>query len=323
MTTLPDFQDPQISSEEVDDNRGTFTIEPLDKGFGYTYGNSLRRVLLSSLKGAAITSVRIEGVAHEFSSVPGVKEDVTDIILNLKDIVVRMHTDATEVEVPLVANGPGEITAGDIDLPAGVEILNPEAPIATLEKKTKLEMYLTVGRGRGYSPAEDNKTEDQPIGVIPIDSIFSPIRRASYRVDSARVGQRTDFDKLTLQVETDGSLEPGSALREAAELMIASLAIFTDADRLEELTQTNGSHAAADGAGAAAGGGGEGDDRLIEELEIGVRAYNCLKRAGVQTIGDLQAKSESELKAIPNFGERSIEEVIEAMHGLGLDLREE
>jgi DNA-directed RNA polymerase subunit alpha len=323
MTTLPDFQDPQISSEEVDDNRGTFTIEPLDKGFGYTYGNSLRRVLLSSLKGAAITSVRIEGVAHEFSSVPGVKEDVTDIILNLKDIVVRMHTDATEVEVPLVANGPGEITAGDIDLPAGVEILNPEAPIATLEKKTKLEMYLTIGRGRGYSPAEDNKTEDQPIGVIPIDSIFSPIRRASYRVDSARVGQRTDFDKLTLQVETDGSLEPGSALREAAELMIASLAIFTDADRLEELTQTNGSHAAADGAGAAAGGGGEGDDRLIEELEIGVRAYNCLKRAGVQTIGDLQAKSESELKAIPNFGERSIEEVIEAMHGLGLDLREE
>ncbi len=323
MTTLPDFQTPTISGEEIDDNRGSFTIEPLDKGFGYTYGNSLRRVLLSSLKGAAITSVRIEGVAHEFSSVPGVKEDVTDIILNLKDIVVRMHTDATEVEVPLVANGPGEITAGDIDLPAGVEILNPEAPIATLEKKTKLEMYLTVGRGRGYSPAEDNKTEDQPIGVIPIDSIFSPIRRASYRVDSARVGQRTDFDKLTLQVETDGSLEPGSALREAAELMIASLAIFTDADRLEELTQTNGSHAAADGAGAAAGGGGEGDDRLIEELEIGVRAYNCLKRAGVQTIGDLQAKSESELKAIPNFGERSIEEVIEAMHGLGLDLREE
>jgi DNA-directed RNA polymerase subunit alpha len=320
MTTLPDFQDPSISSEEITDNRGTFTIEPLDKGFGYTYGNSLRRVLLSSLKGAAITSVRIEGVAHEFSSVPGVKEDVTDIILNLKDIVVRMHTDASEVEVPLVANGPAEVTAGDIDLPAGVEILNPESPIATLEKKTKLEMYLTIGRGRGYSPAEDNKTDDQPIGVIPIDSIFSPIRRASYRVDSARVGQRTDFDKLSLEVETDGSLEPGAALREAAELMIASLAIFTDADRVEELTQTNGSRGAGAAEPAAAS---EGDDRLIEELEIGVRAYNCLKRAGVQTIGDLQAKSESELKAIPNFGERSIEEVIEAMHGLGLDLRDE
>ena len=322
MTTLPDFQDPSISSEEITDNRGTFTIEPLDKGFGYTYGNSLRRVLLSSLKGAAITSVRIEGVAHEFSNVPGVKEDVTDIILNLKDIVVRMHTDASEVEVPLVANGPGEVTAGDIDLPAGVEILNPETPIATLEKKTKLEIYLTIGRGRGYSPAEDNKSDDQPIGVIPIDSIFSPIRRASYRVDSARVGQRTDFDKLSLEVETDGSLEPGAALREAAELMIASLAIFTDADRLEELTATNGAgHHGAISADAAPTS--DGDDRLIEELEIGVRAYNCLKRAGVQTIGDLQAKSESELKAIPNFGERSIEEVIEALHGLGLDLRDE
>jgi DNA-directed RNA polymerase subunit alpha len=320
MTTLPDFQTPTISGEEITDNQGTFTIEPLDKGFGYTYGNSLRRVLLSSLKGAAITSVRIEGVAHEFSSISGIKEDVTDIILNLKEIVVRMHTDADVVEVPLVATGPGEITAADLEVPAGVEILNPEAPIATLEKKTKLEMYLTIGRGRGYSPAEDNKTEDQPIGVIPIDSIFSPIKRASYRVDSSRVGQRTDFDKLSLQLETDGSLEPGAALREAAELMIASLAIFTDADRVEELTQTNGAEPEAVDDGAAVGGG---DDRLIEELEIGVRAYNCLKRAGVQTIGDLQAKSESELKAIPNFGERSIEEVIEAMHGLGLALRDE
>ena len=320
MTTLPDFQTPTISGEEITDNQGTFTIEPLDKGFCYTYGNSLRRVLLSSLKGAAITSVRIEGVAHEFSSISGIKEDVTDIILNLKEIVVRMHTDADVVEVPLVATGPGEITAADLEVPAGVEILNPEAPIATLEKKTKLEMYLTIGRGRGYSPAEDNKTEDQPIGVIPIDSIFSPIKRASYRVDSSRVGQRTDFDKLSLQLETDGSLEPGAALREAAELMIASLAIFTDADRVEELTQTNGAEPEAVDDGAAVGGG---DDRLIEELEIGVRAYNCLKRAGVQTIGDLQAKSESELKAIPNFGERSIEEVIEAMHGLGLALRDE
>ena len=321
MTTLPDFQIPKISKEDVAENKGTFTIEPLDKGFGYTFGNSLRRVLLSSLGGAAITSVRIEGVAHEFSNVPGVKEDVTDIILNLKDVVVRMHTDAGEVEVPLVANGPGEITAGDIDLPAGVEILNPETPIATLESKTKLEMYLTVGRGRGYSPAEDNKTDDQPIGVIPIDSIFSPIRRASYRVDSARVGQRTDFDKLLLEVETDSSLEPPSALREASELLIASLAIFTDADRVEELTQTNGALGAGGVAEPAAAS--DGDDRLIEELEIGVRAYNCLKRAGVQTIGDLQAKSESELKAIPNFGDRSIEEVIEAIHGLGLDLRDE
>ena len=196
MTTLPEFQVPKISADDVEDNKGTFTIEPLDKGFGYTFGNSLRRVLLSSLGGAAITSVRIEGVAHEFSTIPGLKEDVTDLVLNLKDIVVRMHTDADEVETPLVATGPGEVKAKDIDLPAGVEILNPDAPIATLEKKTKLEMYLTIGRGRGYSPADENKSEDKPIGVVPIDSIFSPIRRAAYNVDTARVGQRTDFDKL-------------------------------------------------------------------------------------------------------------------------------
>jgi DNA-directed RNA polymerase subunit alpha len=321
MTTLPEFQVPKISKEDVDENRGTFTIEPLDKGFGYTFGNSLRRVLLSSLGGAAIKSVRIEGVAHEFSTVPGVKEDVTDIVLNLKDIVVRMHTDADEVEAPLVATGPGEVKAKDIDLPAGVEILNPDAPIATLEKRTKLEMYLTIGRGRGYSPAEDNKSEEQPIGVIPIDSIFSPIRRTAYAVDSARVGQRTDFDKLSLEIETDGSIEPASALREAAELLIKSLAIFTDADRVEELTSRDGG-AQSDGAEPAAPAV-EGDDRLIEELEIGVRAYNCLKRAGIQTVGDLVQRSESELNAIPNFGKRSTEEVKEALVALGLGLRDE
>ncbi|HEX2435402.1 MAG TPA: DNA-directed RNA polymerase subunit alpha [Solirubrobacterales bacterium] len=321
-TPLTQFQIPQISSEKADDTSGTFVIEPLDKGFGYTFGNSLRRVLLSSLGGAAIKSVRIEGVAHEFSTIPGVKEDVTDLVLNLKDVVIRMHTDADEVEVPLVVSGPGKVTAKDIDLPAGVEVLNPSAPIATLEKRTKLEMYLTVGRGRGYSPAEENKTEDQPIGVIPIDSIFSPIRRAAYSVDSARVGQRTDFDKLTLEVETDGSIEPGSAVREAAEILIKSLAIFTDADRVEELTSRDGA-AAAEAVAATAAAGAEGDDRLIEELEIGVRAYNCLKRAGIQTIGDLLQKSDSELKAIPNFGERSIDEVKEALTALGLSLRDE
>jgi DNA-directed RNA polymerase subunit alpha len=323
MTT--EFQVPRISAEKVDDNQGTFTVEPLDKGFGYTFGNSLRRVLLSSLGGAAITSVRIEGVAHEFSTIPGVKEDVTDIVLNLKDIVVRMHTDADEVEAPLVATGPGEIKARDIDLPAGVEILNPDTPIATLEKKTKLEIYLTIGRGRGYSPAEENKTEDQPIGVVPIDSIFSPIRRASYSVDSARVGQRTDFDKLTLELETDGSIEPSTALREAAEILIKSLAIFTDADRVEELTARNGAggpEALAEPSAAIPGGDGL-DEILIEELELGVRSYNCLKRAGVQTVGDLVRKSQSELNAIPNFGQKSIEEVKETLNARGLSLRPE
>jgi len=330
MTTLPEFQTPKISAEdEANDNKGTFTIEPLDKGFGYTFGNSLRRVLLSSLGGAAITSVRIEGVAHEFSTISGLKEDVTDLVLNLKDIVIRMHTDADEVETPLVATGPGEIKAKDIDLPAGVEILNPDAPIATLEKKTKLEMYLTIGRGRGYSPADENKSDDKPIGVVPIDSIFSPIRRAAYNVDSARVGQRTDFDKLTLEVETDGSIEPGAALRDAAEILIKSLAIFTTADRVDELRgegamiSGNGGGAATPGGEAAAAvPGADGlEEILIEELELGVRSYNCLKRAGIQTVGELVRKSESELNAIPNFGRKSIEEVEETLRVRGLGLR--
>jgi DNA-directed RNA polymerase subunit alpha len=322
MTTLPEFQVPKISSETITDNKGTFVIEPIDKGFGFTFGNSLRRVLLSSLGGAAIKSVRIEGVAHEFSTIPGVTEDVTDIVLNLKDVVVRMHTDADEVEAPLVATGPGEVTAKDIDLPAGVEILNPDAPIATLEKRTKLEIYLSLGRGRGYAPAEENKSEDQPIGVVPIDSIFSPIRRASYSVDSARVGQRTDFDKLTLEIETDGSIEPASALREAAEILIKNLAIFTDADRVEELTSRD-AIVELNGGGFDTGAPSDGDDRLIEELDVGVRAYNCLKRAGIQTIGDLVMRSESELNAIPNFGKRSTEEVIDSLAALGLSLRPE
>jgi DNA-directed RNA polymerase subunit alpha len=324
-----DFQIPRITSESVEQNRGTFTIEPLDRGFGYTFGNSLRRVLLSSLAGAAVTSVRIEGVAHEFSTIPGVKEDVTDIVLNLKGIVCRMHSDATEVEAPLVVSGPGEITAKDIDLPAGVEILNPDVHIATLEKKTKLELYMTIGRGRGYRPAEENKSPDQPIGVIPIDSIFSPVRRVAYAVEQARVGQKTDFDKLTLDIETDGSIEPQAALREAAELLISQLAIFTDADRIQELRASPGGQL--DGHGLAVGGGagaqaalqGEEWSILIEELELGVRSYNCLKRAGIQTVGDLISKSEAELNAIPNFGKKSIDEVIETLEGRGLHLRQD
>ncbi len=314
-----DFQVPKITAETIDDTKGSFAIEPLDKGFGYTYGSSLRRVLLSSLAGAAVTSVRIEGISHEFSNIPGVKEDVTDIILNLKDLVIRMHTDADSVEAPLVVTGPGDVTAGDIDLPAGVEILNPKAPIATLEKKVKLEMYLTIGRGRGYRPAEENKDEDQPIGVIPIDSIFSPIRLVSYTVEAARVGQRTDFDKLTLDLETDGSIEPNTALREASEILIKTLAIFTDPDRVEELTAKEPVIEAVE-ADVAIDAGPDGDI-LIDELELSVRSYNCLKRAGVETIGQLVTKSESELQAIPNFGQKSIEEVIDTLKDRGYQLR--
>ncbi len=299
-----DFQVPRISSESVDDNRGSFTIEPLDRGFGYTFGNSLRRVLLSSLAGAAVTSVRIEGVAHEFSTIRGVKEDVTDIVLNLKGVVCRMHSDATEIEAPLVVTGPGDITAKDIDLPSGVEILNPDAHIATLEKKTKLEVYLTIGRGRGYRPAEENKSPDQPIGVIPIDSIFSPVRRVAYNVEQARVGQRTDYDKLTLDIETDGSIDPHAALREAGAPGVLEPGV-------------------PGAVGAPSRPPNAMDDILIEELELGVRSYNCLKRAGIQTVGDLVSKTEGELNAIPNFGKKSIDEVIETLHARGLSLRNE
>jgi DNA-directed RNA polymerase subunit alpha len=322
-TPMLDFQIPRITSESVEENRGSFVIEPLDRGFGYTFGNSLRRVLLSSLAGAAVTSVRIEGVAHEFSTISG----VTDIVLNLKGIVCRMHSDASEIEAALVATGPGDITAADIDLPSGVEILNPDVHIATLEKKARLELYLTIGRGRGYRPAEDNKSPDQPIGVIPIDSIFSPVRRVAYAVEQARVGQRTDFDKLTLDIETDGSVDPQAALREAAELLISQLAIFTDEDRIEELRagpagQLDGGLG---GPGGAAQLGLQGEEWgiLIEELELGVRSYNCLKRAGIQTVGDLISKSEAELNAIPNFGKKSIDEVIETLHARGLNLRQD
>jgi DNA-directed RNA polymerase subunit alpha len=266
-------------------------------------------------------------VAPEFPTIRGVKEDVTDIVLNLKGVVCRMHTDASEVEAPLVVTGPGEITAKDIDLPAGVEILNPAAHIATLEKKTKLEVYLTIGRGRGYRPAEENKSPDQPIGVIPIDSIFSPVRRVAYNVEQARVGQRTDYDKLTLDIETDGSIDPHAALREAAEILISQLAIFTDAERVVELREAGAPGVLEPGMGV--GGGAPSrppnamDDILIEELELGVRSYNCLKRAGIQTVGDLVSKSESELAAIPNFGKKSIDEVIETLHARGLGLRNE
>ncbi|MBJ7348248.1 MAG: DNA-directed RNA polymerase subunit alpha [Thermoleophilaceae bacterium] len=313
-----EFQTPRISAQQIEDNRGVFTIEPLDRGFGYTFGSALRRVMLSSLAGAAVTSVRIEDVAHEFSTIKGVKEDVTDIVLNLKTLVCRVHSDATEVEAPLVFTGPGEIKAKDIDLPAGVEILNPSAHVATLEKKTKFEMYLTIGRGRGYAPAEENKTDDQPIGVIPIDSIFSPVKRVAYSVEAARVGQRTDYDKLTIELETDGSVEPDAALREASEILIKTLAIFTD-----EATVA-GLRGELDEPEEAAGGlpeSGGPDDILIEELDLGVRSYNCLKRGGIQTVGQLLERSADELAAIPNFGSKSIQEVIDVLAERGLALR--
>ena len=233
-----DFQLPKIVHEEVDEHRGVFAIEPLDRGFGHTFGNSLRRVLLSSLEGAAVTSVKVEGTAHEFTTLPGVREDVTDIVLNLKNLVCRLHGESPEVEVHIARKGPGIVTAADIEAPAELEILNPELEIANLSDRGRLELTLTIGRGRGYVPAELNRGPQHTIGVIPIDSIFSPVRRVAYAVEAARVGQRTDYDKLTLDITTDGSVDPKDALGEAAEILIRQLAIFTDIEKIEGFGET-------------------------------------------------------------------------------------
>jgi DNA-directed RNA polymerase subunit alpha len=311
-----EFQVPRITREEVDEHRGRFVIEPLDRGFGYTFGNSLRRVLLSSLEGAAVTSVKIEGVAHEFTTLPGVREDVIDIILNLKSLTCRLHGESPEIEVRLEKRGPGQVTAADIEAPADLEILNPELEIANLADKGRVEMTLTIGRGRGYVPAELNRGPEHTIGVIPVDSIFSPVRRVSYEVEAARVGQRTDYDKLTLDITTDGSVDPKQAIADAAEILIRQLAIFTDIERIEGLAEAAEAETEIPQARGM-------ENFPIEELELGVRSYNCLKRVGIETIGDLVSKSENELAAIPNFGKKSIEEVKETLATHGLTLRDE
>jgi DNA-directed RNA polymerase subunit alpha len=311
-----EFQIPKIVHEEVDENRGIFVIEPLDRGFGYTFGNSLRRVLLSSLEGAAVTSVKFEGVAHEFTTLPGVREDVTDIILNLKNLICILHGSSPEIEVHIAKRGAGAVTASDIEAPADLEILNPELEIANLSEKGKLEVTLTIGRGRGYVPAELNRGPEHTIGVIPVDSIFSPVRRVAYDVEAARVGQRTDYDKLRLDVTTDGSLNPRDAIAQGAEILIRQLAIFTDIEKIEGFGEAA---AAAEAAEPSLAHGME--NFPIEELELGVRSYNCLKRVGIETIGDLVTKTEGELAAIPNFGKKSIEEVKETLSTHGLTLR--
>ncbi len=317
-TSMMDFQIPKIVHEEVNEDRGVFVIEPLDRGFGYTFGNSLRRVLLSSLEGAAVTSVKLEGTAHEFTSLPGVREDVTDIILNLKNLICRLHGESPEIEVHIAKKGQGPVTAADIAAPAELEILNPELELANLSGKGKLELTLTIGRGRGYVPAENNRGPEYTIGVIPVDSIFSPVRRVTYDVEAARVGQRTDYDKLRLDITTDGSMDPRDAIGQAAEILIRQLAIFTDVDTMEGFGDVP---ASSDGGALEVPLAHGMENFPIEELELGVRSYNCLKRVGIETIGDLVTKSENELAAIPNFGKKSIEEVKETLGTHGLTLR--
>ena len=303
---------PQIAEDTISPTRSKFSIEPLEPGFGYTVGNSLRRTLLSSIPGAAISSVRIDGVLHEFSTVPKVEEDVTDIILNLKELVVR-----SELEEPttvyLKAKGPAEVTAGDVAPPAGVEILNPELHIATLGKGASLEMEMTVERGVGYRMADKNKKPRDPIGVIPVDSIFSPVRKVSYQVENTRVEQMTDRDRLVLDVETDGSVTPREAVASAGGTLLELVNLFAELADAASVT-----------VGPAEDDEVPGDYAItIEELNLSVRSYNCLKREGINAVGDLVQKSESELMDIRNFGQKSIDEVKAKLEELGLGLREE
>ena len=302
---------PQIQEESLSPTRSKFVIEPLEPGFGYTVGNSLRRTLLSSIPGAAISSIRIEGVLHEFSTIPKVTEDVTDIIMNLKELVVRSESDEP-VTVYLKAKGPGSVTAGDIAPPAGVEILNPDLHVATLGKGGSLEMEMNVERGVGYRMADKNKNPRDPIGVIPVDSIFSPVRRVSYAVENTRVEQMTDRDRLILDVETDGSITPREALASAGGTLLELVQLFGDLADAQSMQ-----------VGPAEDDSAPSDYAItVEELNLSVRSYNCLKREGINTVGDLVEKSEAELMDIRNFGQKSIDEVKMKLAGMGLGLKD-
>ncbi len=311
-----DFQMPkklQYDPKKITDTNGKFTAEPLERGFGTTLGNSLRRVLLSSLEGSAITAVKIAGVHHEFSSIPGVVEDTTDLILNLKEVRLKLHTDKTKT-LTLKAKGPGQVTAKDIETDAEVEILNPDLHLATIDKNGKLEFEVRARRGRGYVPSEKNKEPGQPIGLIPIDAIFSPIRKVNFKVENARVGQDTDYDKLVLDVTTDGSLRPDDAVAHAAKLLKDHLSIFIhlpeeeeEAPLAEEELKKSPTY-------------NENLLRSVNELELSVRAANCLKNAGIETIAEMVQKTESEMLKTKNFGRKSLNEIKEILSGMGLGL---
>lgn len=309
-----EMEKPKVEIVELSDDfsYGKFVVEPLERGYGTTLGNSLRRIMLSSLPGAAVTSIKIDGVLHEFSTVPGVKEDVTEIILNLKSLSIRLHGDDPKT-IRIEAEGEGVVTAGDIIADADVEILNPDLHIATLDTDAKFMMEIYVSKGRGYISAENNKTSGMPIGVIPVDSIFTPVKKVSYSVGNTRVGQMTDYDKLIIEIFTDGSIKPDEAISLAAKIMNEHLNLFItltehvsdveimvhkEEDKKEKMLEMT-----------------------IEELDLSVRSYNCLKRAGINTVQELIMKTEEDMMKVRNLGKKSLEEVNKKLAELNLGLK--
>lgn len=307
-----EIERPKIECAELNGDYGKFVVEPLERGFGITLGNSLRRVLLSSLPGVAVSSVKIDGVLHEFSTVPGVREDVTEIILNLKELCMKMHCDGTK-KVIIDASGACEVKAGDMIVDSDVEIVNPDLHIATLDEGAKLYMEIIVESGRGYVSADKNKRDDMPIGQIAVDSIFTPIRKVNFTVEDTRVGQITDYDKLTLEVWTDDTIKPDEAVSLAAKILTEHLMLFIN---LTEHVQ-----------GVEIMVEKEEDKKekilemTIEELDLSVRSYNCLKRAGINTVDELVQRNEEEMMKVRNLGRKSLEEVQQKLVGLGLSLR--
>ncbi len=300
-----------VDKDSLSDTYGKFVAEPLERGFGTTLGNSLRRVLLSSLQGAAFTAVKIDGVDHEFTTLPEVAEDVTDIILNLKEVLLQMHTNETKTLV-LEAVGPKEIKAGDITTDDQVEVLNPGHHICTISEGGKVRMELSCRRGRGYVPAERNKVAGAPIGTIPIDALFSPIKKVNYQVTNARVGQQTDFDKLTLEVWTNGSVKPADAVAYASKILKEQVTVFINFDETEEPLPVEAPREEVKL--------NENLFRSVDELELSVRSANCLQQANIKTIGDLVQKSEAEMLKTKNFGRKSLKEIKEILSEMGLQL---
>ncbi len=311
-----EISQPTVKLVETNEDKsyGKYTIAPLERGFGTTLGNSLRRVLLSSLSGAAVTSIKIEKIKHEFSTVPGIIEDMTEIILNIKGIRAKLHNESNIVSISVAKGRTGELTAGDIVHGPEVEIMNPDHVIAHLNGADDVFMEFTLSKGRGYNTAEQNKPAKQVIGVIPIDSIFTPVKKANYKVENTRVGARTDYDSLTLEVWTDGTIDVDEALSSAANCLIEHLKFFTalaDTDSAPSFKNIEES--------------GEHDSKLsgvIEDLDFSVRTYNCLKRAQINTVGDLVARSMDEMIKVRNLGKKSLEEIIEKLEDMGLHLRE-